>query len=238
MKSFRFRGRHGKVELAINPRRLLGASVTVHDGGGEDMTFHLCLWPVSIWLSPSLPVVVDRWVRARMRDGCRCVGVSLWRDVDAGGGTLMLQWHAWADPHCWSTETPRWRDGMVDLLDVIFGKVRYSIRTVERVEDAAIHMPEGAYEATIEIADSTWKRPRWPFSQTVRRAHVDIPQGIPHEGKGGALFGSGFPCGSVRKAVAKVVTDVLMDRDPRRLGSYPSPSERAASSCAATVGSA
>lgn len=84
-------------------------------------------------------------------------------------------------------------------------------------------MPEGCYPATVKIEERTWKRPRW-FRKTRVDAYVDIPDGIPHEGKGTAswncgedgLFGCGCEGDSIEKAVGHTVATVLDYR--RRYG--------------------
>lgn len=69
------------------------------------------------------------------------------------------------------------------ILDKIFGRQKYS-ETVTDEGETSIDMPEGVYKATYKRFISYWKRPRWFGVQSLHRVSMDIPVGIPHEGKG------------------------------------------------------
>jgi hypothetical protein len=77
----------------------------------------------------------------------------------------------------------RSRHFYIHFTDVIFGRRKYSEEVYEEGE-TSIDMPEGVYKATYKRFISYWKRPRWYKVQSLHRIEIDIPVGIPHEGKG------------------------------------------------------
>lgn len=95
-----------------------------------------------------------------------------------------------------------------------------------REEASAVAMPEGDYPCTVRIERCRWNR-RWWRGRWVYRAHVEIPRGIPHDGKGenahdcgeDATYGIGFAvedeAPSVREATDRVALDVLKTRQRR-----------------------
>lgn len=78
---------------------------------------------------------------------------------------------------------PRGRHFYVFLDDFFFGRAKYSAETISE-GDTVIEMPEGVYQATYKKFISSWRRPRSPFVKKITRIELDIPVGIPHEGKG------------------------------------------------------
>lgn len=86
------------------------------------------------------------------------------------------------------------------LDDVFLGRAKYSEKITQEGE-IKINMPEGIYDATYKLFTSYWRRPRWPFIKKIDRVSIDIPVGIPHEGKGenswdcgmDATFGTTMP---------------------------------------------
>lgn len=65
----------------------------------------------------------------------------------------------------------------------MFGRAKYSEKVLQE-GGVTIDMPEGIYQATFKRFISYWKRPRLPFTESIHRISMDIPVGIPHEGKG------------------------------------------------------
>lgn len=86
--------------------------------------------------------------------------------------------------------------------------------------DVLIPMPEGSYPAIVTVQTRTWKRPRWPFPLVRKECSVEIPGGIPHEGKGenswdcgeDGLWGCGSSGHDLAKAIAHTVESVLGSR--------------------------
>lgn len=137
------------------------------------------------------------------------------------GGTIW--WNLWTPSMEWDSRTPRWRNGNFNPADFLLGRRQFAKHVLGK-HDTFIPMPEGCYPATVELRRDTWKRRRSPFTSTMLRANVDIPGGIPHDGKGenswdcgeDGLFGMTCPAATVEAAVAACVESVLRDR--RRYG--------------------
>lgn len=84
------------------------------------------------------------------------------------------------------TDTMSWKRGdwnwYWNITDSLKGKANVLKKIIEE-RDIVIPMPEKSYNAHAILADWTWKYPRW-FSRTIRRCEIDIPEGLPHPGKG------------------------------------------------------
>jgi hypothetical protein len=183
-------------------------------------TISLALPPVSLWLALELPWKHPLRPKQHREWSLRVFDWAIW-------------WRVGGDPHSWSSKTPKWRDGNWHFLDTLLGKTRFS-KVVLSKHSVLIPMPEGAYPATVELDECTWKRPRW-FATRRRGATVDIPKGIPHEGKGenswdcgeDRLFGLSAAAETVEGAIAKTVQSALKSRrryDGNVMAKYPAPS--------------
>lgn len=111
----------------------------------------------------------------------------------------------------WSATMPKWMDGHWNILDKILGGSKYSKELIS-THDVIIPMPEGGYPAVVKIERCTWKRPRW-FAKVIEDASIDIPWGIPHQGKGENSWDCGedrlYGCGSRSTSLSKVIGDVV-----------------------------
>ena len=96
-----------------------------------------------------------------------------------------------------------------------------------------------SYRAALKLEECEWKRPRWPWPVRRRTASIDVPKGIPHQGKGensydcgeDATFGLGCEAWTVDEAISKMVASVLKSRakyDGNALAKYPPASVRQA----------
>ena len=142
------------------------------------------------------------------------------REIKVYWNELALWWTLWGDPmksrskdpwyvrmHCW------------DLRDILFGRSKYSSRTI-REERVIIPMPEGGYPALVKINDDTWKRPRWPFPRKMIRASVIPDKPIPFPGKGESSWNCGEdamyslygPYDNSLKAAIAATESVMRDR--------------------------
>lgn len=133
------------------------------------------------------------------------------------GGALW--WSIWSDP--WGDER-RWskfRRGSFHFDDYFLGR---SVCSTEQLEEKELEipMPEKPYMATVKLVRYTWKRPQW-FAKRMIRAEIDIPGGIPFEGKGenswdcGIDGTFGMTTGEVRdipEAVGILVASCLRER--------------------------
>jgi hypothetical protein len=146
------------------------------------------------------------------------------------GGTLYWKFMTGAD---WTRGTPRWQDGALDFKDLILGKPVYSKQLISTSE-VLIPMPEGNYPATVEMHLDTWSRPRSPIDFKTMRCSVEIPNGIPFQGKGENSWDCGedrcfsltAPAISVKEAIEKTRESVMRDRKKNDCGeTYPDPME-------------
>jgi hypothetical protein len=136
--------------------------------------------------------------------------------VRAHDGNLWLRF--WGDPD----DSSRDHQLVLHVDDWVLGRHRWHDEELSKT-DVLIPMPEGCYPATVTMQRRTSKRPRW-FSRTFLSADVNIPGGIPCQGKGenswdcgdDGLFGMYCQANSVEEAIGKVVASSLKDR--RRYG--------------------
>ncbi len=146
-----------------------------------------------------------------------------WLPRDRESGIAFHNQSLWIKP--WSrrwehrSADPWWVRGVsISFVDLLLGRWKYSERSLSK-HDALIPMGEGAYPATVEIKERTWKRPRW-FARRMIGASIDIPGGIPFMGKGenswdcgeDGLYGMSCDAKTVEEAIGQVVASVLRSR--------------------------
>jgi len=204
-RGLRWWARLGRVKLHVELAWLnssCGFSFVYDDeygwGGSLSVPGILSIWMFANGMLPGLPR--DREVSLRIFSGA--IWWSVWRD--------------WRDG--WSRDVPRWRDGNFNFVDFLLGDAKYSTRDIE-AREIVVPMPEKSYAATAKLFESTWKRPRWP-ARKLLRVQIDVPEGIPMEGKGenswdcgtDATFGITCPANSIAKGVGELVGSALHDR--------------------------
>jgi hypothetical protein len=161
------------------------------------------------------------------------------KDSKYGCKTLSLSvhhwafwWNLWCDRDSWSLAThPRWRYNNINFPDLFLGDVKHT-KVMLSKHEVVIPMPEGAYPATVQMYMGIWKRPRW-FAKRITKAEVEVPQGIPFEGKGENSWDIGEdrtytisgPAETLEAAITMMIESVLRDR--RRYSNimtkYPAP---------------
>lgn len=139
---------------------------------------HVALPPVSLFFT-----VESHKLLGWLPDYPRQVGVavhhgSIWFDI-------------WSKQDEWNSKDPWWMQFTITPMDLIFGRSDYHERTIEDGIPVKIPMPEKCYEGTVKIFESTWKRPRSPFTLRAIRTTVDVPGGIPVPGKGTTSYNCG-----------------------------------------------
>jgi hypothetical protein len=160
----------------------------------------------SIKLHIAIPWVISFWLKF---GGVLPYGES--RELGMSVHHWSIWFRFWVEP----------MDGKVrvwDIGDWIFGKPVYSSREREKRE-IVVPMPEKAYAATATLSEASWTFPRW-FTTRVTRVEIDVPEGIPHEGKGenswdcgtDATFGMTCAAKSIPEGVGKFVGSCLRDR--------------------------
>lgn len=84
-----------------------------------------------------------------------------------------------SDSMGWKKSDWKW---YVNIGNKFKGKFIVAKKVIEE-RNIEIPMPEKTYQAHAVLADWTWNYPRW-FSNTIRRCTIEIPEGLPHAGKG------------------------------------------------------
>lgn len=201
----------------------VAADVEQEDG----LTLHAALPPFSFWLGLPVPR------RIHERFGWRGVVLFSLKVHDRA-----LWWQFGGNNMEWSSTTPRWKHGCFHFDDFLLGQQKFSERVLS-THEVLIPMPEGPYQAKLKLEECEWKRPRWPWPIRRRTAQVEIPVGIPHQGKGenswdcgeDALFGLSCEAWTVDEAISKTVASALKSRrkyDGDAMAAYPPPSTRQA----------
>lgn len=213
--------------------------------GEEDVEVGIGLWPVSFHFHIDT-LFGDRfndWWKKKYRYGGRQFWLysTIAQEI---GGWVNVVFHLWEDPMEGGESKKGWRKitnfylNFPDcVLSPIFGKLKYTDETLE-TKVINIPMPEGVYQGDAKLSRTTWKRPRLPWVSITRHgAHVDIPIGIPYEGKGenswdigeDGIFGIGTDKASYSALIARVVEHVLERRrknDGNMDAKYPDPATR------------
>lgn len=145
-------------------------------------------------------------------------GYPITREINISFHDGGVWWSFWRDGMGWSSKESKWRVGNFNFVDALLGRTKFSERVIEE-RDVLIPMPEKSYPAHVKFTEDTWKRPRW-FPHRLTRVNVEIPEGIPHAGKGtcewncgdDATFGMTCAARSVADGVGKVVGSCLETR--------------------------
>lgn len=142
------------------------------------------------------------------------------REVSLSLFEWHLHWSIWRDPMGgWSCDVPKWRDGGIDIQDILLGESTCNTTTIEE-RAIVVPMPEKSYPATAKLQEFAWSRPRW-FTKRVKRVEIEIPGGIPHAGKGENSWDCGDDatfsittgqCRSIPEGIGILVGSCLRDR--------------------------
>lgn len=193
----------------------ISAKADPEDGGTQ---FHIAFPPFSFWLT--LPFgFKEHQYSNRNFFSIKVHDWSLW-------------WQFGGDTMSWDSKTPKWKNGNFNFQDFFLGKVVYKADVVE-TKEVLIPMPEGPYPGVAKMERCVWKRPRW-FARRRTSIWIDIPKGIPHQGKGenswdcgtDGLFGCGVDSELYEDAIAHVVKTAMKSRrkyDGDIMAKYPAP---------------
>lgn len=218
-------GRHlTRFEWALFKRWQFALSL---EAGGEDggLTWHIAVPWCSLWFNHLIPTRFKTF------------GFSDRVLFDICTHDWALWWQFGGDRMRWDSKTPKWKNGCFHFDDFFLGKQKYTNEKTGEPKDIMVPMPEGEYLTKMQLETSTWRRPRWPFPKVMVGYKINIPRGIPHQGKGenswdcgeDGLFGCYSEGESIREAIAKVQTLVLKDRkryDGNMMAKYPDPATR------------
>jgi hypothetical protein len=212
---------HGQAWLHLKERlsfstewdlwsKFCGLSFRLNQGEPE-LQIHAALPPVALWLTMETPWVYKLGKLLKLGYENREISLSLYEDT--------VRWTIWQDGHSWSSRTPWYRQGHINLPDFLFGSAKFERRILQR-EEVVVPLPEANYEAIVELNEATWKRPRWPFAKRRRGANVEIVKPLPTPGRGesdydigeDAIFSLSCRADTVAEAIGKAVTSALESR--------------------------
>lgn len=210
----------GKVNVEYHtwdPVYALGADIEFWPDE-EPVKLSFSFWPFSLYLSFDTPLAkrIARNVTKASWDGEREIALH----ISSRDEWDVVAWSLWHPIHSWSSTTPKWRNGRWHLMDAMLGRREMRWEPIETVA-VSIPMPEGAYDATVEMRDHVSWRKRLPFwTSRLRCARVEIPGGIAEPGKGenawdiddDAMLSMSCPAQSVEDAIGKAVASVLSRR--------------------------
>lgn len=121
-----------------------------------------------------------------------------------------------------SSDDPWYYDFQFNFVRFLFGRLKTSVEIISN-GTWTVEMPEKNYDATYKVENIVHKRKRW-FTKRYTRVEINIPEGIPHPGKGTTDYNCGddrtyslsIPGKDVATAVSALSKEVL-----RMRGSYP-----------------
>lgn len=211
-------GNSAGIEWSIGGKGM-GASIHCCDPviGDEALTLHLALpFFFSVWLMlqnfPSLKRLPGvKWNRDDYNSGERMLSLSCHHGA--------MWWRLWRNPDVGYGHD--WRDSNFNPARFFLGHPKYSEGPRNQF-DTYLEMPEGVYPVSVEIYTATWKRPRWPWGKSAKRADIEIKArpGIPIPDKGDngwdmdddAIYGLTCLAGTVTEAVEALRQSVERDR--------------------------
>lgn len=220
------RRKNGKLSSGFG----LGFRVA-RDSGEDDLLISLYFGKLfSIWIhlnGPWLRKICK--VRSKKYEKFNWEGRVYSFDLFGGGGSwFRFEWGTL--PHHWGKDTPGIEWSSSNLARKIYGYKRSVRETIQENIQVAIELPEGVYEGICKEERSRWFYTK-PVGKLLNKIHeprwktywyIDIPGGIPVEGKGensydcgmDGLFGLGGGSNSNPLTLAdSVVQHVLKDRN-------------------------
>lgn len=200
----------------------LGIKVGLAEGdGGDEAKVNVYVPGCALYFSARTPLTAN--MSARLCPRPEKGWYRRERELSFGLSTHAASWKLWADP--WGEDqVSRWRSRYINLPGLLLGRFCHADRDIDTIE-TVVPMPEKAYPATARFFETTHWRARAPFAKRrVLRCEIEVPEGIPVEGK----CESGWDCGedrtyamtcpanSIEQGIAALVESALRDR--RRFG--------------------
>ncbi len=196
------------------------------DSEDRALKLHIAFPPVSFWLTLSVPQLIRK---------TKPFNTFEFEFAELRVFDYALWWKFWHGEDWNRKRASKFRDGNFHPIDFFLGHMKCKTEVLE-TKDVQIPMPEGLYAAKAKMEERTRSRARW-FGKKSTSIWIDIPGGIPHQGKGenswdcgeDALCGCGVEGTSYEKAIAHVVESVLKYRrkyDGNMMAKYPDPSTR------------
>lgn len=202
-----------------------GADVRIGSGDcSTDVTFFLGCGLFAFWFTVEnvMPRRIIEWGEKRaLATPWMSYAYMAWprqTGISIHNGTIWFE--IWNWDAGWDSKQPKWMAFNFSPVDFLFGDRKYSHKRLAS-ETRNLTMPEGVYSVDIELAEDSWKGPRWPWPMKVMRAHIECPDGIPVPGKGenswdceeDATFGLTCQASSFQDALSKLYETIMRDRE-------------------------
>lgn len=244
---------HGRCNLSFGSKRLFHFSWNLwshfcgvsfsFDPSEDGWRLHAALPPFSFWFSTSLfsgwmskflaSKKVDKW-NQKYGGYPGSSRYTLFHFIDIRIFNWALWWEFLKFDWGWSSSMPKWMVFTFHIDDFLLGKMKYVNEKIGQPKTVMVPMPEGEYLTKMQFERATWTRPRSPFKKVMVGYNIDIPKGIPHQGKGensydcgeDGLFGCFSEGESIQNAISKVQDLVLKSRrkyDGNMMAKYPAP---------------
>jgi hypothetical protein len=200
-------------------------------GEESDLSFFTACPPVALWFSVGglirRPRMDDDARYAKRRDGKMDWQVfHEWYSRQPGEretGFSIHDWTIWFE--FWqktmesSSSDPWYRRFAFAPIDFLLGRHKYSEKPLYE-EDVEIPMPEKTYKGHVKIYEASWKRPLWPFTKRMVRSSIDVPEGLPHAGKGenswdcgdDAIYAQHSAAATPKAAVEAIIASAMRNR--------------------------
>lgn len=199
-------------ELAIRKLRANAAIGLGVKGGEAEIDGRIGLGPVALYVG-----IENLWglfgkvsYLKALKYGDRNIEIYIHDDrEDRGVFDPHVHWRLWTSSMEWSSKTPKWREGGVFPMQLIFGDCKVWDEKVLKEKETVIPMPEGPYKAKAVLTEYWFgfchlKR----FWRHGKRVKLDFDPPIPHSRKG-SLWGISMSANSIEEAVGKVVGDCM-----------------------------
>jgi hypothetical protein len=214
---FWYFGKRGRLSFEWIVRFAIALELQI--GGGEGELFLLRVGLIFF----TFYIGLDNWTWAKKLhlpdSDTRNTGFYIAREPGKPFGDFCLHIEIWQKMNEWRRGDWSWH---FDLDRIFWGRKRHSSIVLEQVQ-CQIPMPEKQYAAVINIMEEQWRQRRkfWRPVTTIRRAHIEIPEGIPHPGKGttsyncddDALMGMTTAVSTIEDAVKAVQKQAQWYRD-------------------------
>lgn len=201
------------LEVALR-RRLLRAHVRAAvDSMSASVQASAGLGPVAVYLA-----VEDLWDTFRRRDikapYDRELSLRIDHDTeDTGTFSPHIHWRLWAPASEWSSTTPRWRDGGVFPLEVLFGRAQVHRTRCLEARRAFLRLPEGEYFVSAVLDEVSFGFERLPLLwRKARRTGLEFDPPLPY-GRHGGISSWSRTEPSIDAALDAVRTECLKQRD-------------------------
>lgn len=206
----------------------------------EGWTFRICIpYIISLWLTLTgfkfLNKIEPKRKCIATWDNNREFELTDERECELNFHDWILWIKPWSKKNEWCRSDPWYVRGLTfHLDDFLFGKQKFKEEIIQEKRPIIVPMPEGQYEANFSIEKRTWWKARLPFWKTIcYYVNVDVPKGIPHNGKGenswdcgiDGLMGTSFKIDNLFEAESKAVTGVIESVMKSRK-KYGTPSEK------------